>query len=454
MLLAIDGDSNKRDTKVALEEFIEVSLAFKDPHKAFLNLFPHIHGWNSSDSSFDIEITRISGAMTNLVYLAHHTTAPPATAKVIIRLFGRGSLLFSRHQERGIFLVASRLGIGPQCLVEFGNGRIEQFLPGAAVTATSIRQPDIAAAVATALSDFHVTMFTALPLIREKSGDEGVQGASPRSSDTGLEDALWERLRGWLAAATAEAPEDVVELGLSEAEAEIEAMEEAAERNWGPAWLALTHNDLQYGNLLVDIKEKEERDGDLGNEVGGKEEIDTAADVAVAPRTTTATLIDYEYCTVGDIAFDIANHFCEYAADYHRAEDGMLNWDRLPTATEQAFFCRAYIESLFEKHPTSLLAMKLRASCGMSPTKLQKTQQASKEINGLPSPCESSNFLSTLTSMLVDRARAYMPLSHLKWGLWGIIQNTFSEVEFDYMEYARKRLQQYNATKELLLGNL
>lgn len=52
MLLAIDGDSNKRDTKVALEEFIEVSLAFKDPHKAFLNLFPHIHGWNSSDVCF------------------------------------------------------------------------------------------------------------------------------------------------------------------------------------------------------------------------------------------------------------------------------------------------------------------------------------------------------------------------------------------------------------------
>lgn len=43
------GD-NERDAKVALEEIIEVSLALKDPRKALLDLFPHIHGWNSSDA--------------------------------------------------------------------------------------------------------------------------------------------------------------------------------------------------------------------------------------------------------------------------------------------------------------------------------------------------------------------------------------------------------------------
>ena len=97
---------------------------------------------SSVQSYSNVEISRISGAMTNLVYLAHNPTAPFATAKVIIRIFGRGSLLFSRHQERGIFLAASKLKIGPQCLVEFGNGRVEQFLPGAAVTAASMRQQE------------------------------------------------------------------------------------------------------------------------------------------------------------------------------------------------------------------------------------------------------------------------------------------------------------------------
>ena len=174
---------------------------------------------SSVQSYSNVEISRISGAMTNLVYLAHNPTAPFATAKVIIRIFGRGSLLFSRHQERGIFLAASKLKIGPQCLVEFGNGRVEQFLPGAAVTAASMRQPEIAAAIATALSNFHITMFSALPLIREEAGDQ-LHGSSPRSNVTGLEDALWERLRGWLAAATAEAPTETSRLPLLNVPAE------------------------------------------------------------------------------------------------------------------------------------------------------------------------------------------------------------------------------------------
>lgn len=401
----------------------------------------------SVQSFSNVEITRVGGAMTNLVYLAHHPTAPPETSKVIIRIFGRGSLLFSRHQERGIFLAASRLGVGPKCLVEFGNGRVEQFLPGEAITAASIRQPVIAEAIATAFSDFHVTMFAALPLIREEAGEE-LQGGSPRSNDTGLEDALWERLRGWLAVATAEAPEEIAELGLNKGQGEIEAIEAAAERDWGPPWLALTHNDLQYGNLLLNIDEKK----DLEEEARGKE--GSNASGVFAPSTATVTLIDYEYCTVGDIAFDIANHFCEYAADYHQAEEEMLNWQKLPSPTEEAFFCRAYIESLFKKHPTSSLAMKLGASSGLKSASYQQTQQAFKGKTELSSPGgEFSDFVSALTEALVERVHAYMPLSHLKWGLWGIIQDKFTEVEFNYMEYARKRLQQYHATKKMLIGN-
>ena len=46
MSLPLDGDSIN---PIALDELIEVSVALQDPHKAFLNLFPHIPGWSSSD---------------------------------------------------------------------------------------------------------------------------------------------------------------------------------------------------------------------------------------------------------------------------------------------------------------------------------------------------------------------------------------------------------------------
>jgi hypothetical protein len=48
LLPAIDG-GNVRDTKLALDELIEVGMVLKDPHTAFFNLFPHIPGWNTSD---------------------------------------------------------------------------------------------------------------------------------------------------------------------------------------------------------------------------------------------------------------------------------------------------------------------------------------------------------------------------------------------------------------------
>ncbi|KAB1200830.1 putative choline kinase 2 [Morella rubra] len=44
--------------------------------------------------------------------------------------------------------------------------------------------------------------------------------------------------------------------------------------------------------------------------------------------------------------------------------------------------------------------------------------------------------------------------SHLFWGLWGIISEHVNEIDFDYMEYARQRFQQYWLRKPALLGSV
>jgi hypothetical protein len=54
---------------------------------------------------------------------------------------------------------------------------------------------------------------------------------------------------------------------------------------------------------------------------------------------------------------------------------------------------------------------------------------------------------------LQQAAQDYMVMSHLVWGLWGLIQLKVSDVaEFDFYGYAVQRLQQYRAMKERLLG--
>ncbi|XP_028098354.1 probable choline kinase 1 [Camellia sinensis] len=53
---------------------------------------------------------------------------------------------------------------------------------------------------------------------------------------------------------------------------------------------------------------------------------------------------------------------------------------------------------------------------------------------------------------LVDDAEKYTLANHLFWGLWGIISSYVNHIDFDYMEYARQRFQQYWLRKRQLLG--
>ena len=61
---------------------------------------------------------------------------------------------------------------------------------------------------------------------------------------------------------------------------------------------------------------------------------------AVLPRSSSAEwaaapmeairLIDYEYAGLNAVAYDIANHWCEYAADYGTDTPEVLDYGKLP----------------------------------------------------------------------------------------------------------------------------
>lgn len=55
--------------------------------------------------------------------------------------------------------------------------------------------------------------------------------------------------------------------------------------------------------------------------------------------------------------------------------------------------------------------------------------------------------------MLLESIEKYTVVSHLAWGLWGIISEHVNEIDFDYMEYARQRFQQYSLRKQAMLGS-
>ena len=75
------------------------------------------------------------------------------------------------------------------------------------------------------------------------------------------------------------------------------------------------------------------------------------------PANAHIRLIDYEYAGVNPVALDIANHWCEYAADYHTDAPHVLDYDKFPDQEHQEGFVHAYIEtvhSMSKKHGDKL----------------------------------------------------------------------------------------------------
>lgn len=95
--------------------------------------------------------------MTNLVFRCQSFQAS-SFSTVILRLFGPGNSLFSQTDEREIFLLAGSKGLGPRCLLDFEGGRVEEFIPGASLSAQTMREPTVAGLIASAMAMFHGLM--------------------------------------------------------------------------------------------------------------------------------------------------------------------------------------------------------------------------------------------------------------------------------------------------------
>jgi thiamine kinase-like enzyme len=115
-------------------------------------------------------------------------------------------------------------------------------------------------------------------------------------------------------------------------------------------------------------------------------------------------LVDYEYAGYNFAAFDIGNHWCEWTANYHAEDPALLHFEKYPTHEEQLRFVRAYI----------------------------RERESSKNL--------TNEDVEEKAEALASDSRKWSVASHLMWGLWGLVQASQSEIEFDYYKYAMQRL--------------
>ncbi|KAK9826264.1 hypothetical protein WJX74_003749 [Apatococcus lobatus] len=211
-------------------EVVDLSLLLTSPTKALLPILCLLPGWHEATED-RLVVSQISGAVTNFIYRCQLSKTGPY---VLARIFGGTEGLFERAEEQRIFAGVAKAGLGPQLLLTFGNGRLEEFLLDRTISAAQMRTTQIATCVAAAMACFH---FSSLAVSEE--------------ADSASKVILWRRMRFW-AKSVLELykPHEHEALGLTGIMDEIDHLKARITASH-PPWRGFCHNDLQYGNMLL-----------------------------------------------------------------------------------------------------------------------------------------------------------------------------------------------------------
>lgn len=126
-----------------------------------------LKGWRrvALDSGDDITVERLSGALTNAVYVVTPPEVLPSTTehvtkkkpqKLLLRIYGpNAENLIDRDIELGVLKRLARKKIGPRLLGTFTNGRFEQFFNAVTLTPVALRDPETSPQIAKRMRELH-----------------------------------------------------------------------------------------------------------------------------------------------------------------------------------------------------------------------------------------------------------------------------------------------------------
>lgn len=155
-------------------------------------------------------------------------------------------------------------------------------------------------------------------------------------------------------------------------------------------------------------------------------------------ETSGITFIDFEYADFNFQAFDIANHFCEFA--------GVERYDPLqyPDEDFQREWIKHYISSWKRLNPPS--------PCDDTSDTVVTTNGKGSDVSVFVSQ-HDLEITEEEVEDLLSQVKKFAMAAHLLWGIWALIQSRHSKINFDFLSYARDRLKEYFVAKGKLLAN-
>ncbi|XP_074833472.1 ethanolamine kinase 2 isoform X4 [Carettochelys insculpta] len=286
---------------------------------------------------------------------------------ILVRVYGRKTELFvDRESELKNFQVLRAHACAPKLYCTFQNGLCYEFMQGTALGPQHVREPQIFRLVAWEMAKIHAIH---------------TNGSLPKPS-------LWHKLHKYLTIMKTELTTKASHPRLCHEVPSLEVLEQEV------AWLkeslsqlgspiVLCHNDLLCKNIIYNESEEHVR------------------------------FIDYEYAGYNYQAFDIGNHFNEFAGVNE------VDYSLYPSRDMQLQWLRHY---------------------------LQAYKQLSRESQGGGAGVVSDKELETL----YVQANQFALASHLLWAFWGLIQDQYSTIDFNFFRYARLRFKQYFKAKSMV----
>ncbi|RPB24454.1 kinase-like protein [Terfezia boudieri ATCC MYA-4762] len=409
------GSGSTNSQQVAQQKIKFIPLSY-NPHNSqssathlILTLFPD---WEVKDLGF----VRFTDGITNTLLKCVNSTKDQDKDAVLLRAYGRDtSILIDRERECTSHALLSSYGLAPALLARFNNGLLYRYVAGDVCTVNDLSERAIYLAVANRLGEWHGV----LPV------DHGHQPRDdslldPLAAPIPItENNLWGVMQRWVGALpngipaqAARKQELLGELRFLSEESGLKGMD-------GGVGLIFGHCDLLNGNVIILPERKEE--GERNGAVAGSKSvhfIDYEYVLPTLPRLIRSTwvltvgVMGYRYGTPCERAFDIANHFSEWGGFE-------CDYNLLPTRSVRREFIRAYLKS-FHAHNRG----------GRSCAKVPEEEEEA----------------------LMGEVDSFRGLPGFYWGIWALIQETISQIDFDYAAYAEVRLREYFAWKKAFLG--
>ncbi|EEH41409.2 hypothetical protein PAAG_02972 [Paracoccidioides lutzii Pb01] len=406
------GSNNAQNGGIASLTYIPLSYNQADSQASALRLVLTVNpDWEHSDGN--IEFIRFTDGITNTL-LKIIKRAPGLSDEqidneaILMRAYGNHTeIIIDRDREtRSHALLAAR-GLAPPLLARFKNGLLYRFIRGRVTSPNDLVQPCVFRAIARRLAQWHAVLpvdETAPATLNQDNPEESGSLDVPTNVSklpAQVDDiipvktqhegtSIWTVLQKWIIALPVTTEQERVRRTKLHKEFERIVAEFDDGEGLGKGGFVFAHCDLLSANVIV-----------LPNPAKS-----TLED---ANGDETVSFIDYEYATPSPAAFDIANHFAEWAG-YD------CDFNRIPTRSVRREFLTEYVKSY---HEHSNLP------------KVNQEEVVEKLFND------------------VDRFRG---IPGFYWGVWALIQATISQIDFDYASYAELRLGEYWAWRHEVEG--